>query len=243
MIPLQKVTLRNEIRNTGTYIKPQQAQNIIAAWQSQYPRAIFSFLYGRHIFDKIFAAPTCAGIRIFNGINDEGKQALVFIGTDAAEKHIFSYELQTAEGSILVDTPIGDLGLPCPPECPLIRDISVGYLWKQPGDNSLDLTQAGGNISRQKAHEMISNWQNQMPDSIYSFLFGREMFEALLAVPDCAGIVVFNGLNQENRQTLVILPVDAKGVNIMQYTVTTPEGIQLCEGLILEGGMPDAAML
>jgi hypothetical protein len=35
--------------------------------------------------------------------------------------------------------------------------------------------------------------KNQVADAFYSFLFGREMFEKLLAVPNCAGIVVFKG--------------------------------------------------
>lgn len=230
MIPHQKVS---DISNIGTFIKPQQAQTITSTWRNQHPKAIFSFLYGRHLFDKILAAPNCEGIRIFNGINDEGKQALVFIGTDAYEEPIFSY----LSGFILIDDLIGDLGLPCPPRCDLFGDISQGYLWKQAADNSLDLSQTGKNISLQKARGMINAWQHQQPTAVYSFLFGRKKFEALLAVPDCAGIVVYNGINEENKQTLVILPVDAQGVNIMEYSLAIPEGLRLCEGPILEGGI------
>lgn len=239
----QPKTTLTAIKHIGKFIKPQQAETAIAAWQTKHPKGIFSFLYGRHVFDTMLAAPGCDGIRIFNGINDEGKQALVFIGTDAQGGHIFSYQLQNAEGLMLVEDPIWDLGIPCPPRCDIFGDIHLGYLWKQVPDNSLDISRAGENISRQKASAMIDAWQSQMPDSVYSFLFGREGIEALLALPNCAGIVVFNGINEEdNQQTLILLPVDAKGVNITQYKVPVPEGIEFRDGLILDGGIPELSV-
>lgn len=240
MISHQKVTALKDINKIGELLSPQKAQEMITAWQSQEPDGVFSFLYGRHVFEKILAVPGCKGIRVFNAyMESEERQALVLIAVDAAGKHIFSYQLQTGEGVLQADAPIMEHGVPCPPFCPPYSNPTLeGYTWKNTGGEPLNLERAGEEISRKEAQEMISAWQIQEPDAVFSFLYGRDIFDKMLSVPGCAGIRIFNGINDEYRQALVFVAVNAKGTNILQYSVSSPEGVQIMAAPLADGGLP-----
>jgi hypothetical protein len=99
---------------------------MISAWQNEEPEAIRSWLYGREVIDAVLAVPGCAGIRVFNGINDKGVHALVFTAVDAAGGNILQYKINTPDGLQVVNAPLADAGLPCPASCPDSPDL--GYL-------------------------------------------------------------------------------------------------------------------
>lgn len=63
-----------------------------------------------------------------------------------------------------------------------------------------------------------------------------DIFDTILSVPDCAGI--FNGINDGHRQALVFAAVNAKGDNILQYSVATAEGLQIMAAPLADGGLP-----
>lgn len=52
------------------------------------------------------------------------------------------------------------------------------------------------------AQQMINRYQEEEPDGLRSFMYGRHMFEMLLQAPQCEGIRIFNAFNEENNQNL-----------------------------------------
>ncbi|HEY1202865.1 MAG TPA: hypothetical protein VGE79_17900 [Niastella sp.] len=235
-----QTTVLKDISKVGEFVSPEKAQEMISAWQRQEPDGVFSFLYGRHVFESILAVPYCEGIRVFNAFMEQGdRQALVLVAVDASGKHILNYPVQTSEGMQLMNAPIMDLGVPCPPFCPLNADPTLdGYSWKHTGSEPLNLEKAGAAITRKEAQQMISAWQIQEPDAVFSFLYGRDIFDSMLSVPGCAGIRIFNGINEEQRQALVFVAVDVKGSNILQYNVITAEGMRITAAPLADGGIP-----
>lgn len=207
----------SQVQSLHQFIDAEKAQKMISTWQLQLPESIFSILYGRHVFDSLLAIPNCEGISIFNGINDDGKQAFVLIGTGP-------------EGFLFIDIPF-DMGNNCPVNCPNTGDLTAGFLWRRVPDHSMDITKVGKQITKMQATEMIARWGEQLP---VLFLSGRAEMEALLAVPGCAGIIIYNAINEEGNHTLLLLATDKTGVIIPKYTVETADGLALKEGLILE---------
>jgi len=240
MMTHQRTTVLKDIRKIGEFVTPQKAQEMITAWQRQEPDGVFSFLYGRHVFESILAVPHCEGIRIFNAfMEQEDQQALVLVAVDAAGKHILNYPLQTNEGMQLIDAPIMDFAVRCPPWCPGEGNTTLdGTTWRHTGNEPLNLEKAGAAITREEAQKMISAWQIQEPDAVFSFLYGRDIFDTMLSVPGCAGIRIFNGINQEQRQALVFVAVNAKGSNILQHSVITAEGMRITAAPLADGGIP-----
>jgi len=99
MMTHQKTTLLKDISKVGEFVSSQKAREMIGAWQRQEPDGVFSFLYGRHVFESILAVPHCEGIRVFNAfMEQEDRQALVLVAVDASGKHILNYPVQTSEG-------------------------------------------------------------------------------------------------------------------------------------------------
>lgn len=166
------------------------AHEMLALWQQQYPTYTVAQLYGRHVFESLLAIKNCAGITVFNGINEEGTQAFVLIGTNP-------------QGFLFIDDPIFDMGsFPFPPDTNTFAGFS------QPPAMS------GKEISRETAAVMINKWQEEQPEDLHATLVSRAEVEVLLMISDCAGIMICNALDEEGHYTLVLLPVDATGAVI-----------------------------
>ncbi|MBW8687751.1 hypothetical protein [Chitinophaga rhizophila] len=238
----QTLTLMPAVHDAGSFVNAEQAQFLIADWQQTYPQGIFSILYGRHLFDQLLAAPDCVGIRIFNGINTGNKQAFVFVAVNAAGTSILSYELLTDSGPVQVNNTIWDVGVPCPPFCDE-PPVGQAYLWRRPIDPSLNMKEIGRSISYEKATIMVGAWQQQFPGMPAAFFFTRDVITAMLSVPGCAGVAIYNGIDKEQEQTLILTPADTTGRCIFNYTTITAEGTCLSDVQLLTGGMKQQVSL
>lgn len=71
--------------------------------------------FGFAIIQKILAEPGCMGLRIYYGIDDNGKKQLMLVGADAQGDNL----LPNATAQILQDeNTIADFSYPCPSACP-----------------------------------------------------------------------------------------------------------------------------
>lgn len=244
MIPQKTKTDLSQISKIGSLISLQQAQEMIEAYQQQEPDGIRSFLYGRHIFDKLLSVPGCEGIRVFNGLNSKGIHALVFVAVDGNNRNILEYKVSTPDGIITVAAPLADDGVYCPFDCPKGGGFGVvespeweTYIWTNNSFGGKKIAEIGSFISRKTAIDMINAYQSEEPDNIFSVLYGRDNFETLLSVPGCEGIRVFNALNQEGKNVFVFVTVDAQNNNIRQYKINTPDGVITVDAPLADGGV------
>lgn len=234
-------TILKEIRTIGTLLSLEKAKEMIEAWQNQEPEAVKSFLYGRKIFEQLLQVPGCVGIRVFNGIDDNGQQALVFVPVGERNQNILNYSVTTTEGIVVVEAPVADGGLKCPNYCPApASDVEAPnwetYIVDKQNGVTRKIADLGELILRKKATEMVERWQREDPEAIKSILYGREIFDQLLAVPGCEGVRVFNAYNDKVTQTFVFVAVDERNNNIREYkslgdgeTIIAP---------IADGGVP-----
>ncbi|WP_160711094.1 hypothetical protein [Chitinophaga solisilvae] len=216
----QPVARYKDLVHAGTFISPSHARHMIEAWQSANPDAVRSILYGRNVFDNLLQTPGCAGIRIFNGINADNIQALVFVPFNEQGDNILEYLAQAPYGLIKMNAPIFDEGIPCPPFCP----SDPPFAQRSPEEKATmrqrypaSIRETGSVISRREAQEMIEAWQQQEPDGVRSIMYGRHIFDALLRIPGCEGIRIFNAADHDQQQTFLLLASDSRGEHILQY--------------------------
>ncbi|HVI43341.1 MAG TPA: hypothetical protein VM802_00660 [Chitinophaga sp.] len=196
--------------DTGYSITLQQSLDMTQGWQQQYPDAVRSFMYGRRVFEQLLNVPGCESIRIFNGINQENKQALIFVAVNDKGGNILSYFLSNEEGLFKAEAPILDGGIPCPPICP----ADPFAVYPQPVIKSRkstgfpEVSGIGTFISLNEARQMIHTWQHQQPEGVKSVLFGRHAFDAMLTTPDCDGVCVFNALDEQQSHSFILLAVN-----------------------------------
>jgi len=60
--------------------------------------------FGRDAIAAILAHPRCVGLKIYHGVNDDGRQVVVLIGVDG-------------DGNDIIEGYVGDNGIVCPPIC------------------------------------------------------------------------------------------------------------------------------
>nr|HTS87188.1 hypothetical protein [Gemmatimonadales bacterium] len=101
----------------GGLTNPQAINHLISAtdgatmtarFRGANPRSVRGWLFDRSAFDSLLGQASCAGIRIYRGLKDDGTENLVIVGTDATGN-----DLVSAMGSGLV----AEIGWPCPPMC------------------------------------------------------------------------------------------------------------------------------
>ncbi|HUP14008.1 MAG TPA: hypothetical protein VM187_17430, partial [Niastella sp.] len=207
----QVKAILKDIRKIGDLISLEKAKDMIESWQNQEPEAVKSILYGRNIFEQLMQVPGCVGIRVFNGLNDNGHQAFVFVPVGERNQNILNYSVYKEDGMVVVEAPIADNGLPCPADCPspaVDVDAPNWYIVDKQNGVTRKIADVGELISRKKAKEMVEKWQREEPEAVKSILYGRDIFDQLLAVPGCEGIRAFNAYTDNNTQTFVFVAVD-----------------------------------
>jgi hypothetical protein len=65
--------------------------------------------FGKNIINSILAQTGCVGIRIYYGIDGNGKQALIMVGADSSENDIL--------GTPSAPAIIANFAMPCPTYC------------------------------------------------------------------------------------------------------------------------------
>lgn len=74
---------------------------------------INSFFFGKTLLQRLLDEPNAEGIRIHLGEDEQGTQKLVLFPADSNGLNIY---VKNDEG---IDSAL-DMGLPCPPYCPLV---------------------------------------------------------------------------------------------------------------------------
>jgi hypothetical protein len=87
-----------------------------------------------------------------------------------------------------------------------------------------DYAQVGELISEELGAKMVKNFQDKYPDMQTNFSIGREIIEKILSQPGCAGLRLFNSMDDQGNVSLVYIAVDHKGRTIDEYTVVEETG-------------------
>lgn len=81
-----------------------EAAAFTRTFREAHPDAPEAFYFGRKAFESILAQQGVVGIRIYNGITEDGKHNRVMVGVDS-------------QGNDIVDGVLAERALSCPPSC------------------------------------------------------------------------------------------------------------------------------
>lgn len=140
-----------------------------------------AYIYGKAMLQEILSVQGAEGIFIFNSLDNAGKTRLIFRPADAT-------------GDVVANNYAYDDGLPCPPTCPKENISSIGKI-----------------IEGAQAEEWIKSFQSANSNSAHSFLFGKDIFNQLLAQTGIAGIAFINGTKASGQDALVLVGVTENG--------------------------------
>lgn len=189
MISQKRKLLLSRINKIGAFITTSQADKMIERYHSQQPTGVGSFLYDNRLIQQLLNVPGCEGVRIINAMHDD-VHTLVFVAVDSLNRNLSAETMPViAQGTTLDYSPLSIMQ-----ELPV---TGVGHTH-------------GQLVTRTAGAEMIEAYQALVPGSIKSSLYGRELFDALLAVEDCTTLRVCNGIDDEGDHKTVLLPLNAK---------------------------------
>jgi hypothetical protein len=88
---IQNELLTPALATVGAEISHELGAKMVKDFQDANPSDVKAYQIGRNIINQILAQPGCVGIRFFNGLDEEGKKTLVYVGVDAENKLISQY--------------------------------------------------------------------------------------------------------------------------------------------------------
>ncbi|TRX58704.1 hypothetical protein FNH22_12565 [Fulvivirga sp. M361] len=97
----------------GRPITLEQAKRWTKRYQDENKGAVKAHFYGCERLRELLDEPECVGIRIYYGLDDDGKRKLVLVGAKADQNNILPQE----EGKGPQHQILND-GRDCPPACP-----------------------------------------------------------------------------------------------------------------------------
>ena len=97
----QKELLTKEVATIGEEISHETALDFVNAYADANPGDVVGgYTIGRNILDQILAQPGCAGIRLYNALNELGQKTLVYVGVDATGKDIMKKVVVQEDGKL-----------------------------------------------------------------------------------------------------------------------------------------------
>jgi hypothetical protein len=100
MMQKELLTKKNYV-TVGEQISHELAAEFVLAYDKAHPDDVKWFCMGKNILEQILAQPGCAGIRFYNGINENGQKTLVYVGMDSDGKDIIKRVVVQANGAVV----------------------------------------------------------------------------------------------------------------------------------------------
>ncbi len=70
----------------GEFIELSTAEVYLARFREQYPEYIKAEIFTKSFIEELIAQPGCEGVRIYNGIDDEGVGCYVLVATNSEDQ-------------------------------------------------------------------------------------------------------------------------------------------------------------
>jgi len=106
----------------GSPITLNAAKQWVANYRNQNPGQVEAHFFGFEIIQKILDESGCMGIRIYYGIDDDGKKQLILVGADADMNNLIP---STPNQVIPGENIVADVSSPCPPWCQIDQSTSL----------------------------------------------------------------------------------------------------------------------
>lgn len=98
-----------------------------------------------------------------------------------------------------------------------------------------EIASIGEHIGYAAGELMVKRFYDRHPDQAYGHIIGREIIEAILAQPNCEGIVALPAYNDQGFRQIVLVGLDGDKNPILKYSIVNTAGeIVSEEGLIAD---------
>lgn len=88
----------------GSKISLIDASLMTEKFRIKFPNESMAYLYSAEVFQSILTQENCVGLRIYNGIDENGRLQTVLVGVDEDDNDLYLGEIY-------------DRALVCPPKC------------------------------------------------------------------------------------------------------------------------------
>jgi hypothetical protein len=112
----QTKVLDKKYAEVGLLIDQDVAAKMVKDFQDAYPNHQECFSIGKDIIEMILSQPGCEGLRLYNGMDENGNVSLVYVGADSKGNPILEYTVVEGEGKLKrIEAMIGDDSTPINP--------------------------------------------------------------------------------------------------------------------------------
>lgn len=169
----------------GHPIHRETARAWLQSFEHKNPGAVLGHMYGKQALQELLALEGVAGLHISKGWDDTGTERLIF-------------QAASEDGAVIHPELVYDRARSdhCTP------DLDC----EEPG-----IATIGGRVDGALAQRWMTRFQDRAPNAVRSHLFGRKVFEELLAQEGAEGIYLAYGLDGAGSEHLVLVGVDGKG--------------------------------
>ncbi|PJJ60740.1 hypothetical protein [Hymenobacter chitinivorans] len=183
----------NATEKAGEIISVAQAVEWTHRFQKENSQKTWAVLFENKIYKQLLAQKGCQGLRIYNAINADDKNAFVLVGVDEA-------------GDMTANGEVADIGTPSPPGPYASPLISGPAEHLEPFPES-----AGSIIPLDLAAKMTHRYQQTYPNGQWAGYYSAYVYNNLMEQPGCLGIRLYNGIKEDKSECYVLVGVNEKG--------------------------------
>ena len=89
----------------------------------------------------------------------------------------------------------------------------------------VNFANVGEAISHELAAKMVKDFHDANLEGVSkSFIIGKNIIDQILAQPGCVALNIFNGIDEDGRNTLVYAGIDKNGHTILDYPGVNEKG-------------------
>jgi hypothetical protein len=105
----EKLTEKINYAEIGELLDHDLAGKMVKDYNDANPDKQYCFSVGKNIIEKVLNQPGCVGLRLYNAINEVGKQTIVYAGIDKDGRTILEFPVVGNDGKLgVVEGYIGD---------------------------------------------------------------------------------------------------------------------------------------
>ena len=169
-----------KISEIGAPITKETAQRWINNFKIKHPNETFGHAYGKDALRRLLAPAAVHGLFIFNGLDGNGNVHLVFKAADQ-------------NGHVMDNGVAYNSGVTCPPFC------------DPPRGGGDAVASVGKQIAEGLAQQWIQNFKTNTTGRIFSHLYGKNLFDQVLAKNETHGIYFAYGLDDMGFEHLILI--------------------------------------
>ncbi|MGI9544258.1 MAG: hypothetical protein ACR2MX_13445 [Cyclobacteriaceae bacterium] len=184
------------VQDIGAFVAADEAQEWMANFEFENPDKIFGHLYGKQTIREILAQEGAEGLKIFNGMDENGVAKLVYYAANENGE-----ELGRAY----------DTSMPCPPFCGDPDDDQYAP--------SQDIKNIGGPIEQSLAEQWIKEHRANRPSQIQSATYGSQIINSILDYENVNGLYFAQAIDLDGRGQILLVAADQNGTLLMNHSV------------------------